>query len=96
MGIKIIEEHFDTNKTNERFTLFLIAHKVKPGKMVKTHEFQIWISNELSKFMGSYSLSVYDPISKIQNGQELFSKHLKEVAGVEIDSKQMTIFDYIE
>ncbi|MED3650639.1 hypothetical protein [Heyndrickxia sporothermodurans] len=82
MGTKIVEEHFDINKTNERFTLFLIAHKIKPGDSVEIYEFQIWISKELSKFKGKYDLSVYDPISKIPNGQELFTKHLKEVANI--------------
>lgn len=78
--------HFDTKRTNERFTLFLLANNYKPGDALKLYEFQIWISKQLREFELTERVSMHKTFP--ENEQMRFTEFLKS----KVQPEQMKLF----
>lgn len=79
MPYALTEQHFDPANSNEHFLIFLEAEAHKAGDMLESHDYTLWISEQVIEMKQQYGLKPYDSLGNIPDWKSTFTQHLRSL-----------------
>lgn len=87
MSYTLTEAHFDPANSNEHFLIFLEAEGHKAGDELESHDYTLWVSEQVATLKKEYGLEPYDSLGGVPDWRNTLTRYLRSL----IDKREQEV-----